>query len=60
MRDRLAPVSRPLQALTVQSVEVDAVGLVSDQEVEHGPDQALARWRSFWWSPGFGIFAVAA
>src|SRR5919198_6400369 len=32
-------VSGPLEALAVELVEVDAVGLVSDEEIEHGPDQ---------------------
>jgi hypothetical protein len=32
-------VAHPLEALAVELVEVEAVGLVSDQEIEHGPDE---------------------
>src|SRR5215207_4076733 len=41
LRDRpFSPfVSHPLEALAVELVEVDAVGLMSDQEIEHGPDE---------------------
>jgi hypothetical protein len=31
-----------LDALTVELVEVDAVGLVGNQEVEHSPDESQA------------------
>ncbi len=42
--DRLlaAFVAHSLEALTVELVEVDAVGLVSDEEVEDGPDEGEA------------------
>jgi hypothetical protein len=35
-------VSRPAEALAVELVEADAVGLVCDQEVEDGPDEREA------------------
>jgi hypothetical protein len=35
-------VARSFEVLPVQGGEVDAVGLVSDQQVEHGPDQSQA------------------
>ena len=37
-----AVVSRSFEALAVERVEVDAVGLMGDQQVEHGPDQGEA------------------
>src|SRR5207244_3085024 len=42
--DRLvsAFVSHPLEALTVELVEADAVGLVRDEEVEDGPHEREA------------------
>jgi hypothetical protein len=43
----VALVARSFEALAVERVEVNAVGLVGDHKVEHGPDQgeaaALAR-----------------
>src|SRR5215217_6742142 len=41
-RRRFPVVVRLLKALAVELVEVDAVGLVSDQEIEHRPDQREA------------------
>ena len=35
-------VAHPLEALAVELVEVDAVGLVGDEEVEDGPDEREA------------------
>ena len=35
-------VSRSLEALAVELVEADAVGLVGDEEVECGPDERQA------------------
>jgi hypothetical protein len=35
-------VPHPVEALTVELVEPDAVGLVRDQEVEDGPDERQA------------------
>ena len=47
---RLGPVvAGSFEALAVESVEVDAVRLVSDQEIEHGPDEGEAASR-----PGSG------
>src|SRR2546430_17508149 len=42
--DRLitALVSHPLEALTVEFVEADAVGLVGDEDVEDGPHERQA------------------
>ena len=37
-----AVVFRSFEVLAVERGEVDAVGLVSDQEVEHGPDEGEA------------------
>jgi len=37
-----ALVSHPLEALTVEGVEVDVVGLVGDQEIEDRPDERQA------------------
>ena len=45
----VALVSHPFEALAVERVEVDAAGLVGDQEVEHGPDEgeaALLSWEA--------------
>ena len=38
----VAGVSRSFEVLAVECGEVDAVGLVGDQEVEHGPDEGEA------------------
>jgi len=38
----IALVSPALEALAVELVEVDAVGLVGDEEIEHGPDERQA------------------
>jgi hypothetical protein len=35
-------VSDPLEALALEFVEADAVGLVGDEEVEDGPDEGEA------------------
>ena len=38
----VAVVARSFEALAVERVEVDAVGLVGDEQVEHGPDEGEA------------------
>jgi hypothetical protein len=38
----VALVPHSLEALAVELVEVDAVRLVGDEEIEHGPDQGEA------------------
>ena len=44
LRDRLFAifVSAPDEALTIELVEVHAVGLVGDQEIEYRPDEGEA------------------
>jgi hypothetical protein len=37
-----AVVARSFEALAFERVEVDPVGLVGDEQVEHGPDQGQA------------------
>jgi hypothetical protein len=37
-----AVVSRSFEVLAVERGEVDAVGLVGDEQVEHGPDEGQA------------------
>jgi hypothetical protein len=38
----VALVARSFEPLAVELVEADAVGLVRDQEIEHGPDECEA------------------